>query len=259
MKNSHYFFNLITIGLLLIGTEPTLALPSTNGSARSDNSITRVSFTPPPDDKQPDRTAGAGSRGGQCSQDATVPPASTPPLMALVPTTNRGLTLAERPTFYVHLPRTSAKQVVLSIREADTNKPYSQTFFPITGSGIISLKPSDNSPPLEVGKTYQWAVVLLCDERPNPNDPAITSSVRRVAPSQPINQGTALQQADWYGNHGYWYDALAYFAKALAEAKRTQSKNQTLTDNWTAFLKSAGLGEIATEPIQDLQPSTVAQ
>jgi Domain of Unknown Function (DUF928) len=254
MLNNHYFFNLMTLGLLLIATEPTLAQPAANGSAGIAHSITRVSFTPPPDDKQPDRTAGAGSRGGQCAQEATVPTANTPPFMALVPTTNRGLTLAERPNFYVHLPETSAKQVVLSIKEEGT-KYHSQTFFPITGtSGLISLKPSDSSPPLEVDKTYQWAVVLLCGERPNPNDPAIASWVRRVALSQPTNQGTALQQAAWYGQNGIWYDALA----SLAEARRIQSNNQALNDDWTAFLKSAGLDAMATEPIQFLHASTAA-
>jgi hypothetical protein len=166
--------------------------------------------------------------------------------MPLVPTTNTGLTVAERPTFWVYLPKTSAKQVVLSIREEGT-KHHSQTFFPITGaSGIISLQPSENSPPLEAGKTYQWAVVLICGERPSPNDPAIASWVRRVAPPQPTNQGTALAQAAWYGERGIWYDAL----DSLAEARRTQSHNQALTGIWTEFLNSAGLEAISTQPLQ---------
>jgi hypothetical protein len=254
MLNNYYFFNLITLGLLLSGAEPTFAQPSTTTSAVSDHSSNRVSFTPPPDDKLPGRTVGAGSRGGQCTQEATASMANTSPLRALVPTTNKGLTLAEHPTFFVHLPATSAKQVALSIQEEGT-KYHSQTFFPITGtSGIISLKPSDNSPPLEVGKTYQWAVVLVCGERPNPNDPAIVSWVRRIAPSQPPNQGTALQRAAWYGRYGYWYDALA----SLAEARRTQFNNKDLATNWTDFLKSAGLDAMATEPIQDLRASTAA-
>ncbi len=253
MLHNYYYFNLLTVGLLLIGAEPTLAQSADSTSAGSAHVSTIVSFTPPPDDNLPDRTAGAGSRGGQCTQEATAPTANTPPFRALVPTTNRGLTLAEHPTFFVHLPATSARQAVLSIRE-DGTKPHSQTFFPITGTpGIISLKPSDNSPPLEVGKTYQWAVVLVCGERPNPNDPVVASWVRRVALSQPPKQGTALQQAAWYGKQGYWYDALASFA----EARRAQN-DRTLTDNWTAFLKSAGLDAIATERIQELHASTVA-
>lgn len=101
--------------------------------------------------------------------------------MALVPTTNYGWTLEERPTFWVYLPQTSAKQVVLSLKEEGIQH-HSQTFLPITGAlGIIGIKPSDESPALEVGKNYQWAVVLVCGERPSPNDPAIASVVRRVA------------------------------------------------------------------------------
>jgi hypothetical protein len=166
--------------------------------------------------------------------------------MALVPTTNRGLTLAARPTFWIYLPATTAKQVVLSLREEGT-KHHSQTFFPITRtSGIISLQPSEDSFPLEVGKTYQWAVVLICGERPNPNDPAIASWVRRVARTQPTNQGTALARAAWYGEQGVWYDAL----DSLAEARRSQSNNQSLIVIWTDFLNSVGLKAIATEPLQ---------
>jgi hypothetical protein len=246
MLNNHYFFKVITVGLLLIGAAPTIAQPTANSPARSESAIATVSFKPPRDDKQPDRTAGAGSRGGQCPQDATVPTANTPSLTALVPTTNRGLTLAERPTFWVYLPKTTAKQVVLSIREEGI-KHHSQTFLSITGtSGIISLQSSKDSPPLEVGKTYQWAVVLVCGERPSPNDPAIASWVRRVAPFQTANQGTALAKATWYGEQGIWYDAL----DSLAEARRTQSNNQALTNIWADFLNSAGLEAISTEPLQ---------
>jgi Domain of Unknown Function (DUF928) len=256
MLKNRYVLKLFTVWLLLSGAEPTFAQPSATPSVVSDHSSNRVSFTPPPDDNLPGRTVGAGSRGGQCSQDATAPMANTSPLRALVPTTNKGLTLAEHPTFFVHLPATSAKKAVLSIQEEGTGtEQHSQTSFPITAtSGIISLKPSDNSRPLEVGKTYRWAVVLVCGERPNPNDPAIVSWVRRIAPSQPPNQGTALQRAAWYGRYGYWYDALA----SLAEARRTQSNNKDLANNWTDFLKSAGLDAMATEPIQDLRVSTAA-
>jgi Domain of Unknown Function (DUF928) len=255
LKNS-YVFKFFTVWLLLSGAESTFAQPSATTSAMSDHSGNRVYFTPPPDDSLPRRTVGAGSRGGQCSQDATAPIANTSPFRALVPTTNEGVTLAEHPTFFIHLPATSAKRAVLSIQEEGTGKEqHSQTSFPITAtSGIISLKPSDNSLPLEVGKTYRWAVVLVCGERPNPNDPAITAWVRRVALSQPKNQGTTLQRAAWYGRYGYWYDALA----SLAEARRTQSNNKDLANNWADFLKSAGLEAMATEPIQELHASTAA-
>lgn len=246
MLNNRYCFSLITAGLLLVGTKSTLAQTPTKSPARTETTISRISFKPPSNDKQPDRTAGAGARGGRCPEDAIVSTANTPPLMALVPTTNAGLTLAQRPTFWVYLPKTAAKQVVLSIKEGGIQH-HSQTFFSIAErSGIISLQPSEDSPPLEVGKTYQWAVVLICGERPNPNDPAIVSWISRVASPQPKNQGTALVQAAWYGERGIWYDAL----DSLAEARRVEADDRTLTDIWTEFLKSAGLGEIATEPVE---------
>lgn len=251
MLNNRYFFNLFTVGLLLIATQPIVAQPPTKSPARKESTISRISFKPPSDDKQPTRTAGAGARGRQCSEDAIVSTASTPPLMALVPTTNAGLTLAQRPTFWVYLPKTSAKQVVLSIKE-EGFQHHSQTFFSIEGkSGIISLKPSQDSTPLEVGKTYQWAVVLICGERPNPNDPSIVSWISRVASPEPKNQGTALIQAAWYGERGIWYDAL----DSLAEARHAEANDKALTNIWTEFLRSAGLGEIATEPLIPIQNS----
>jgi hypothetical protein len=247
MLNNQRLLNLMFIGLLLLGTAPTVAQPTTNRSARTDRTLTEVDFKPPPEDQKPERTEGAGSRhGGRCPQDATVPTGEPPTLMALVPTTNTGLTLAERPTFWVYLSKTSAKKMVLSIREEGTTH-HSQTFVPLTGgAGLISLQPNPDSPPLEVGKTYQWAVVLVCGERPSPNDPAIASWVRRVALSQPQPQGTALEQAAWYGERGIWYDAL----ESLARARRAQPDNNELLRIWTEFLESEGLGEIAAQPLR---------
>ncbi len=245
--NKQRLLNLMTIGLLLLGTAPTIAQPTTNRLAKTDRTLIRVLFKPPPKDKKPERTEGAGSRNDrQCPQDAIIATTNTPSLIALVPTTNTGLILAERPTFFVYLAKTSARQVVLSIREQGTTH-HSQTFVPITGeSGIISLKPNQDSPPLEVGKIYQWAVVLVCGKRPNPNSPAIVSWVRRVALKKPQPQGKALEQAAWYGEQGIWYDAL----ESLARAQRAQPDNNELHRIWAEFLNSEGLGAIATEPLR---------
>lgn len=252
MLNNQRLLNLITTGLLLLGTAPTIAQPTSNLSTRTDRTITRVLFKPPPEDKKPERTQGAGSRhDGQCPRDVSPTnvaklSSERPSMVPLVTTDNTGLTLAERPTFFIYLPETSAKQIVLSIREEGTTH-HSQTFFPLTGvSGIINLQPSPDSPPLEVGKTYQWAVVLVCGERPNPNDPAIAASVRRISSPQSIKQGTALEQASWYGEQGIWYDALT----SLVKARRSQPNNQDLTDIWVQFLESGGLADISAKPLQ---------
>ena len=243
MLNNQRLLNLITIGLLLLGTAPTIAQSSANLSSKTDRILTRVLFKPPQNDKKPGQTRAAGSRNnGKCLQDTTsanlTNSSSTQGnLMPIVPTANLGLTIAERPTFWIYLPENSATQIVLSIREEGTKHHY-QIFVPITNeTGIISIKPADDSPPLEVGKTYQWAVVLVCGKKPHPNDPAITSWVRRITPSETINHESTLEQAAWYGEQGIWYDAL----HSLIQARRSQPNNPELMAIWTEFLKSGGI------------------
>ncbi len=243
MFKHHLLLNLLSLGLLLIGSQSTIAQSVSNSSTRLDEVITQVSFKPPADDQKPDRTAGAGSRQDwRCPQDSTLETIADTPLTALVPANNYGLTLAERPTFMVYLPKTSAKQVVLSIRENGTQH-HSQTTFPITATpGIVSLQ---SATPLAVGKNYQWAMVLVCGQRPGPNDPAVAAFVRRVAPPASMNgevkPKTALAQAVWSGEHGIWYDTLA----SLAEARQREPNKKALEFIWVDFLDSAGLNAIA--------------
>ena len=138
---------------------------------------------------------------------------------------------------------TSARQLVLSIREEGTIH-HSQTLIPIAGtSGVITLQANPESPPLEMGKTYQWSVVLVCGERPSPSDPGISSWVRRIPQTQRVNQGSNLEQAAWYGEQGIWYDALT----SLVELKRSQPDNQELIKIWNEFLSSGGIKRMTIE------------
>ena len=249
--NKQRLLNIMTVGLLVLGTAPTFS-QSTNPSARSDRKLSRVLFKPPSDDKKPDQTAEAGSRHGiQCIQDASSrtlakSPSSHSFLMPLVPMTNLGLTTAGKPKLWIYLPETSARQLVFSIREEGTVH-HSKTFIPITGtSGIISLQANQDSLPLKIGKNYKLSVVLVCGEKPGPNDPARDVWVRRVESSESINQGSALEQAAWYGKQGIWYDAL----NSLIQARQSQPQNQDLISIWADFLESGGLEAIANEPVQ---------
>jgi Domain of Unknown Function (DUF928) len=246
--NLRFFLSFTLMGLVLIpvGVRSAIAKPLATGRISA-----KVIFTPPPTDKKPSRTSGAGSRGGGCMQAspveapaAAVNASATPSLMALMPVVNTGLTVAEHPSFWVYIPETPAKQVVLSLRE-NGSKPHSQTFFNISKTpGVISLSLPQRAPALEIGKTYQWAVTLICGEKPNPNDPVIVSWVSRAALA-PAAQPTALERAVAYGRQGIWFDALT----ALAQAKRSQPNQPELQATWASFLASAGLQVIISEPL----------
>jgi hypothetical protein len=268
MSTYHPFCKLMTVGLLLIFSQATFAAPSpTKSAVKKNRTITRVIFRPPLSNKRPDRTTGAGTRDSRRCQRST--PSTTGnnlPLMALVPmqqsggsALSGGLTLSERPTFWVYLPENSAKQVVLNIQEQEetlqgnqikpTFKPHSQTFFTTNGaSGLMSLTPSKTSPPLKVGKTYIWAMVLVC-EKVHPDNPVVTAWVHRVVPLGTLKPGTTLAQATWYGEQGLWYDALT----TLAQAKSINTPD--LPQVWDDFLKS---GELEPIPMDAARTYSVA-
>lgn len=247
--------------------------PKISRPAPSTSSSPKAIFMPPPHDQKPAQTVGAGVRGTPCSEpvpylghespseisDPAIAPqtratqsAQQLGLRALIPSGNQGLTVAAHPSFWIYLPKTTASQVVLSIRE-EGGAQLSQTFFDLAQqSGVVSLALPATTPALEVGKTYQWAAVLVCGEQPSPNDPVVVSWVRRVAPTRPvlfknISEDNAVAQAQAYGQQGIWFDALT----ALAQARRSQPHRPELVTAWTDFLTSAGLETLASEPLQD--------
>jgi hypothetical protein len=111
------------------------------------HSVFQVTFEPPGDGK-PDNTVGGASRdSGQCLQDAIASQQTITPLM---PTTNRGLTLVERPTFFVYVPQTSAQKAFFSLKDKDESYYYQATLPMPETSGIVSLKLPADAPALEI-------------------------------------------------------------------------------------------------------------
>ena len=104
-----------------------------------------ILFQPPPEEEQPEKTEGAGSRQNQqCDRDLVNSQQKEYAtrhlnLTAVVPNSNYGLTVTERPDFWVYLPKNSARQAILSIRE-EGKIPHWQQSIPLTGeAGIIGI------------------------------------------------------------------------------------------------------------------------
>jgi hypothetical protein len=215
-------------GVCLLGNTPLLSF------SLADTLITEIQFQPPPGQGKPRKTSGAGSRQDTPCFQETSPEKSS--LTPLVPSVGDGLTLAIHPTFFVYVPKTSASKIILSLQE-ENGRHHSQTTFPLhVGSRIVALKVPESLPALEVNKTYRWSAVLVCGEKPSPNDPGVVGWVQRssITPQQPSNP---LKQALWYGEQGIWYDLLTTLA---------QIQSPPL---WSNFLTAMGFGTIATEPV----------
>lgn len=207
--------------------------------------IDRVTFDPP-GDGEPDQTAGGASRGGGCPLNVGNLGNCVIPLM---PASQQRLTVAERPTFFVYVPETAAKEIFFSLRDENSQTSY-QTKIPLAGqSGIVSFKLPDDAPALEVGKNYQWAFILVGETGLRPDSPGVQGTIQRVElnPSvkTQLEQVTSLERAALYRKNGLWLETLA----TLAEARKLQPNDSSLAASWEDLLKSAGLEAIATRPL----------
>lgn len=252
-QKSIKFVGLLTTALFLeIVVAPSLLTkvqaqtqPANGSQTQRISTIARVTFDPPGEGK-PDDTAGGASRSGGCLQAGSNIGGCIVPLM---PETKGGLTISERPTFLVYVADRAAKELFFSLRDESDNGVY-QAKIALNGqTGIVSVKLPDNAPALEVGKTYQWAFIMVGDQGLRPDSPGVRGEVRRVELNPELKselaEGKPLDRAELYGKNGIWYDTVA----TLAQARREQPQDTTLVANWQDLLKSVGLEAIATQPL----------
>ena len=213
---------------------------------------TTVKFQPPPEEEQPKDTEGAASRQtGECLANNLESQSSIEKLLsltALVPQNNHGLTTQERPNFWVYLPDTSAPQAILSIKEAGKTPHWQQSVDLDRHRSIVGIKLSQDAPALKVGTNYQWAVILVCGDRPSPNDPVVTSWIKRIE-AQNIQSTSKLAEASSYAQQGIWYDAI----DILISQKSSQNNWQDL---WNEYLESANLAKFSARPVVEVPLSS---
>lgn len=252
-QNARLSLKLVSIGvslkLIMLAGLPLVvqaqSTPTTSGNALSNHVIASVTFEPP-NGGQPNNTAGGASRGGLCSEDPAIPGSWMSPLM---PSNQAGLTVTDRPTFFVYVPQTSAKTALFVLKDETEDYDYTKTIPISRTAGIISVKLPSDAPALEVGKRYKWSFVLLCNGELRPDSPGIEGQIQRVAEnptlSNELKNSSPLERAALYGKDGIWYDTLT----SLAELRRSQPDNTTLAATWEDLLKSVGLEAIATKPL----------
>jgi len=188
--------------------------------------LREIKFIPPQDGEKPD-TKGAGTRNpknfGCSDRDSKI--------TTIMPQNNYGLTTKEYPEIFIDLGNTSAKQVVLSFQDR-AQQDHQVSFLPIQEkSSIRSFSLPKDTPGLETNRYYQWKLVLVCGDRLDVSDPVLSGWIKRQQPD--INLGelakkSTIQQANWYAQHGYWYDFLSQI-KAIENSGLPKN---TIIDIW---------------------------
>ena len=243
--------------LFLLTVSKTLKTLANEGKKHNVN--TPILFQPPSGEETPEDTEGGGSRddSNSCDQDIVNQGAknvgNSSTLTAVAPIGYNGLTTVSHPTFWIELPKTSAQQAILLIKEGSSSNwhqlvTHSQQSIDLKGkAGIVGIKLAQDAPGLKIGKNYQWVVALVCGDRPNPNDPLVAAGIKRVAESQITldvpTTVTQLERASLYAEKGIWYDVLN-----ILVAEKSSSSNWN--NIWVKYLQSGGLADdIVRKPI----------
>jgi hypothetical protein len=234
------------LGLGMLPLSKTQAQSTSTSNGKIPVLLNKITFEPPGDDKPAD-TAGGASRGMSCMSTQIAANCVT----ALMPASQSGLTLAERPTFYIYIPEGSSKQVLFSLTDSDGNYQY-QTKFPITQTGgIISFKLPDDAKPLEVGKSYQWMFIVAGSQGLQPDSPGVVGKIQRIAATAELNNQlqnakTPTERAAVYGKAGIWFDMMM----TLAEQKRLSPSDPTVINTWDKLLTTEGVdATVASKPL----------
>jgi len=157
--------------------------------------------------------------------------------------------MSAHPTFLTYVPPTRAQSAFFSLKGEQSDYYYQVTLSLPASGGILSVALPAEAPDLEVGQSYQWALVLICGEHLRPGDPRIGGWVQRIEPdpvlASQVATANGLERVTLYGTAGLWFDTLA----ALLELRQLHPTDQTFIRTWEELLADNGLGAIASVPL----------
>ena len=209
-------------------------------------------FTPPTSGSLPVNRDGGATRGAKCIRD-------NGSLIALVPASLIGETIAEYPTVFWYMPKTVASQLEFMLQDANQEEIYSTTYTlakstdnTVIGSpGImtLSLPAFANLPPLKLNQEYFWTVALVCSPTNRDIDVFAGGGIKRVQAdptlARRVQQATPQDRIALYANKRLWYETLA----TLVELQRDRPNSNDLTSAFNKLLTSVGLQRLPSQRV----------
>jgi len=198
----------------------------------------------------------AGAARGACSNDeikSVLPPKPATMKNTEIPVE---LTVSNRPTFFIDVPKTSTNQGIFVLQDEAGEVVLPEKKLRLTNTpSIVSYTLPQDFQGLVVGHKYQWYFSLSCDpvNGDRSGDAATGGWIQRVAPSQEVAQKlrreTGRDRIAIYAENGYWHDAL----KTLADLRVKNPKDQSLGSDWSDLFQSVGLEQMAPLPVVQLE------
>jgi hypothetical protein len=234
-----------------VSTPPT-HVPRSEGGMPSTLQARAMRFRVPNVGRPRRREAAAVRSGCGNSTDNKLVTSTDEDLVALRPIPDPALTVSGYPTIFVSLPQTSAKEAEFFLKEGDKDEMLYETTVTLpSNSGIVSVSLPDNGtlPALEVGKTYHWYFLMICNPQDRAGDLAVDGQIQRVEPSPnlvaELKNAPPRDRAALYAEAGFWYDAI----NSIAQLRRSSPNDRAIAADWAELLKSVGLDTISQKPL----------
>jgi LysM repeat protein len=202
----------------------------------------------------------SGNRLGAAKRGSCAAPGQK--LVALLPDTNLGQTVADQPTFFWSMPELKPewqnrklhsrfRLTRVDAQDTDIDPPVYETEFDSGPIGIHSLTIPKEIP---VGQNLRWTLVVVCDPDDPDGNEYVKGWIRRVEPTPQL--AAELEQANLvdypaiYAKAGLWFDSLRYLS-----AIRRKVGDESIGDDWAALLQQVNLGDLASKPLNCQQES----
>ena len=228
----------LTTGTLLFCTTPSLAQSKDSQQERVDTGSSVGAKEDPYDftgDGRSGRRTSGGSRG-EC-------PKIDPGLIALVPTSNWGKTVAEHPTWWFYVPY-SPQEVpvgVFVLQDENYNDLYRTTLnLPSSAPGLVSVSLPKKESSLAIGDSYRWQLNLYCSEDRASAPLYVSGWINRVLPSSELSRKLTQETTrkyQVYAEQGIWFDAIHY----LAQLRLANPSDPRLIQEWQKLLQVKGV------------------
>jgi hypothetical protein len=166
-------------------------------------------------------------------------------------------TVAERPTFFIHVSQTSAQEAEFILKKKIGEDKYGQPVYDEDNiiidqtvalpknPGIVSISLPADAAALEVGQLYFWAFQVICDPTDRSKDVMVEGAVQRIELDSTLaNQLKRAEPRDrpvLYADAGIWTDAVS----RLFDLRKANPNDAQLRQDWEDLLKSVGLDTVA--------------
>ncbi|MGK7891442.1 MAG: DUF928 domain-containing protein [Leptolyngbyaceae cyanobacterium] len=193
------------------------------------------------------RSRGGAVRGETCNTFHQIRPDALAHdhLMALMPQTNEGKTIARYPTFWFYLPLDASSEAIRAefwlLDENDNSVLSNDIWLSLPEQpGIFSVTLPTSEAPLEVNKRYRWFFIIVCDESDSAGNPTVEGWIERVERDTIVQQLGGVIDAppenllSIYTEYFLWHETVSLLA----------NHRVTRPELWLEFLDLFGLGVI---------------